>query len=127
MDDLVKARRSGRLLANQLGCSGSRVALVMTAISELSRNILSYAGSGEIVLSRTRMNGQQGVVVTASDDGPGIEDVANLLDEVDSNPTQGQSARGLKCLKACMDRFHIASSPGAGTRVTCEIFATRTS
>ncbi|MEE4175237.1 MAG: ATP-binding protein [Xanthomonadales bacterium] len=125
LDDIVKARRSGRLLARQLEFSGSRVALVLTAISELARNLLMHAGGGEIVLTRSREEGREGVVVLARDTGPGIADVNSVLDSPNPNPCLG--GRGLSCLNACMDRFQISSRPGSGTQVECEVFSGRTS
>src|SRR5438093_1817817 len=79
--DLVHARQTGRELAAELGFSGTEATLIATAISELARNILSYAGSGEIAVSRTDLNGRTGVVVVAADAGPGIVDVEAAIQE----------------------------------------------
>ena len=48
--DIVAARQHGRALAQRLGFAGSDLTVIATAISELGRNILKYAGCGEIVL-----------------------------------------------------------------------------
>ncbi len=120
LDDIVKARRAGRLLASQMGCSGSRVALVLTAISELARNIITYANCGEILLTRSKRGFRESLVVVGSDQGPGIADVSSLTGQ----PVAGScGTTGLSGLKQCMDRFTIESAPGAGTRVTCEVFS----
>lgn len=119
LEDIVAARRSGRLLAKQMGCSESRVALILTAISELARNIISYAGSGEILLKRSNRGLKEALVVTASDQGPGISDVSIAYDR--SMVAAGRSGLGLSGLKLCMDHFSIESRPGSGTRVTCEV------
>ena len=50
--DLVLARQKGRRLAAAMGFSGTDATLIATAISELARNILAYAGVGEIELAR---------------------------------------------------------------------------
>lgn len=123
LDDIVEARRSGRHLAGQMGCSGSRIALVLTAISELGRNIISYAGVGEIFLSRSRNGARDAIVVVARDQGPGIDDVSMVIDRsmYGSGIVAGNGGLGLSGLKLCMDRFSIESQPGAGTRVTCEV------
>lgn len=119
LEDIVSARRSGRLLARQMGCSGSRIALILTAISELSRNIIMYAGFGEIILSRSPRGKSEAIVVTARDKGPGIADVKSMLE-----PAQlGAGGMGLIGLKLCMDRFSIDSRQGTGTRVTCEVLS----
>ncbi len=113
LDDLVKARRSGRQLAIQTGFSGSRAALVLTAISELARNILMYARSGEIILSPIDQRNRKSIVVIASDQGPGIPNLDTLLDQSLSTASHGG---GLNGLKACMDDFRIVSRPGVGTQ-----------
>lgn len=119
LDDIVEARRTGRVMAEQAGCSGSRIALVMTAISELARNIVMYAREGEIVLSRSNTGGQAGIVVAARDHGPGIGNVSQLFEPGSATVKAGGS--GLCSLKRVMDRFRIVTAPGAGTQVTCEI------
>ena len=119
LEDLIEARRFGRILAMQTGFSGSRVALVLTAISELARNILMYARRGEIVLSQIDQRDRKSIVVMAADQGPGIEDLRSVLDH--SMTATAHNCRGLNGLKACMDDFRIESRPGVGTQVTCEV------
>lgn len=102
-----------------MGYSGSRVALVLTAISELSRNIIMYAGFGEIILSRATRDEQEAVQVVARDKGPGIDDVDRVLNRTSMGV--GASGLGLSGLQLCMDHFSIDSRPGSGTRVTCEV------
>src|SRR5207247_10316748 len=74
--DIVTARQQGRALAQRLGSVGSNLTVIATAISELGRNILTYAGSGEIVLRPTRAGNKHGLLVVARDQGPGIPDIA---------------------------------------------------
>lgn len=119
LEDLVEARRSGRRLALQTGFSGSRVALVLTAISELARNILCYARSGEIILTQIDQRNRKSIVVVAADQGPGIQDLSAVL--ADTTTTVPHGCRGLNALKACMDDFRIESRPEVGTQVTCEV------
>jgi serine/threonine-protein kinase RsbT len=119
LDDLVEARRTGRTLAMQAGFSGSRVALVLTAISELARNILNYARSGEILISQINQRDRKSIVVIAADQGPGIADLSAVLEQ----SATAQNYRGLNGLKSCMDEFRIESRPGRGTQVTCEVRA----
>lgn len=119
LDDIVTARRAGRLLAGQMGLSESRVALVLTAISELARNIIRYAKYGEITLSRSNYGSGEVISVVASDQGPGIKDVSMIIDRAALGADSG--GLGLCGLKQCMDRFSIVSQPGLGTQVTCEV------
>src|SRR5437764_729437 len=48
--DVVTARQQGRAIASEVGFAGTDLVLIATAISELARNILVYAGVGEIAL-----------------------------------------------------------------------------
>ena len=123
LDDIITARISGRRFARQFGCSDSRVALVLTAISELGRNIISYAGSGEITLMASNKGARDAIVVIADDQGPGIADLSIVTDQrmVEEGAGSCRAGLGLSGLRLCMDHFSIESRPGAGTRVTCEV------
>jgi serine/threonine-protein kinase RsbT len=79
--DLVVARRKGRALAEESGFSASEATLIATAISELARNIVSYAGKGEIVLGVVNGAERYGISIVARDGGPGIADVSLALRE----------------------------------------------
>jgi len=57
--DVVAAREKGRELSAQLGFSSIDLTLIVTAISELARNILLYAEKGEIVLRLDNGGGGQ--------------------------------------------------------------------
>lgn len=113
--DLVVARQKGRELAGQLGFSGTDATLIATAISELARNILAYAGVGEISLSHVFENGRDAIVVVAQDEGPGIVDVEAATNE---GFTTGRGmGMGLPGTRRLMDEFDIHSEAGRGTRV----------
>ena len=73
--DIVVAREKGRKLAAQCGVPSTDLAVITTAISELARNIVHYAGRGAIILRLVDEKGRRGVEVVAADDGPGIPDV----------------------------------------------------
>jgi serine/threonine-protein kinase RsbT len=114
--DIVGARQKGRTLAAELGFSSADATLIATAISELARNIVSYARRGEIQLHRLQNTMRQGIMVVASDQGPGIRDVAQALR--DGFSTSGSLGLGLPGVRRLMDEFEIASKPGMGTTVT---------
>ena len=114
--DIVLARQKGRALAATLGFSASDATLIATAISELARNIVLYAGQGEIILTRLERTGQTGVSVMARDDGPGITDLEHAMQ--DGYSTSGRLGLGLPGVRRLMDDFDIVSEPGKGTRVT---------
>ncbi len=74
--DIVTARQQGRTLAEQVGFDGSDLTCIATAISELGRNMLKYAGGGEVILCPANVGSIHGIVVIAHDEGPGIPDLA---------------------------------------------------
>src|SRR5438552_10323565 len=114
--DIVTARQRGRALAAGLGFSGSDLTVIATAISELARNIIEYATTGEIVLGQGRQDGRPGIVIVARDEGPGIPDVTRALTAgYSTGPGLGLGLPGVRRL---MDEFDIASRPGQGTTVT---------
>lgn len=113
--DVVSARRQGRILAEQLGFSAGEATLVATAISELARNIVLYAGTGEIVVARVDDGGRFGVAIVARDRGPGIADVRLAVNQGYS--TSGGLGLGLPGVRRIMDEFEIDSEVGRGTMV----------
>jgi serine/threonine-protein kinase RsbT len=114
--DMVPARAEGRALAEQLGFSRTDATLIATAISEVGRNILVHAGSGEITLSPLYEDGRCGLEVVARDEGPGISDVDAALR--DGFGSRGGLGLGLPGARRLMDEFGIVSHLGAGTTVT---------
>src|SRR6266704_3666010 len=77
--DIVSARQQARALAQTLGFVGSDVTLIAAAISEVARNIIDYAKSGEIILASVANGGKRGIKIIARDQGPGIPDVAQAM------------------------------------------------
>jgi serine/threonine-protein kinase RsbT len=114
--DIVAARENGRKLAEWCGLPAADRAIVCTSISELARNILRYATSGEIVLRLVDDRGKRGVEVLAADAGPGIPDVALAMQ--DGFSTSGSLGLGLPGVRRIMDEFEISSEFGRGTTVT---------
>ena len=74
--DILEARLASRTMAQEIGFAGTDLVVIATAVSEVARNIVQYAGHGEVVLALTHKNGMRGLMVVAKDDGPGIADVA---------------------------------------------------
>jgi len=115
-ENIVTARQRGRAIAAQLGFSSTDLVLITTAISELARNILLYAKSGEILLESVTDNGRQGIIVVAQDRGPGIANVDRALQAGYS--TSGNLGLGLPGVRRLMDEVKILSRLGEGTTVT---------
>ncbi len=114
--DIVAARQQGREMASVLRYSSSELTLIATAISEVARNILSYAGRGEIRLQLVDQGYRRGISVVADDHGPGIADLAQAMQ--DGYSTSGSMGLGLPGSKRLMDEFHITSEVGRGTTVS---------
>lgn len=114
--EIVSARRQGRTTAEQMGFSASDATLVATTISELARNIVRYAGTGEILIGKVNGQGKVGITVIARDRGPGIPDTQLAVS--DGFSTSGGLGLGLPGVRRIMDEFKIDSSPGSGTVVT---------
>ena len=117
--DIVTARQKGRALVAELGFSITDTVMVAASISELARNIVLYAGRGEIVLGVAVNDlGKRGVVVVARDDGPGIDDLGRAMESGYS--TSGSLGLGLPGVRRLMDEFQIVSVVGKGTVVTAK-------
>lgn len=114
--DIVTARQKGRVLATELGFSASDSTFIATAISELARNIVSYAKHGEIVLATANHFSRPGIMVVARDDGPGIHSIDHALR--DGYSTSGSLGLGLPGVRRLMDEFEIVSEVGRGTTIT---------
>ena len=114
--DIVVARQKGRSLAMALGFSSGDATLLATAISELARNIVSYAKTGEIVVKVIHGSSNSGIQVVARDNGPGIPDVQQALR--DGFSTSGSLGLGLPGVMRLVDEFHIASVESQGTTVS---------
>jgi serine/threonine-protein kinase RsbT len=114
--DIVEARQQGRELATKLGFSSTDLTLIVTAISEIARNIVVYAHHGEIILRSVRNSYQKGIVVVARDSGPGIADVQSAMR--DAYSTGEGLGLGLPGAKRLMDEFEIDSEVDKGTTIT---------
>jgi serine/threonine-protein kinase RsbT len=114
--DIVAARQKGRTLALALGFSSGDATLIATVISELARNIVTYARFGTVELTVIHNSGKPGIQVVAQDKGPGIPDVAQALR--DGFSTSGSLGLGLPGVRRLVDEFEIASQVKLGTTVT---------
>jgi serine/threonine-protein kinase RsbT len=114
--DILSARQRGRELAAELGFIGSDLTLIATAISEVARNIVQYAGHGEIVFAVVQNGEGRGLVVVARDEGPGIADVVQAMQ--DGYSTGRSLGLGLPGARRLMDEFELDSELGRGTTVT---------
>jgi serine/threonine-protein kinase RsbT len=114
-DDIVAARKAGHQLALDLGFSLTDVTMIATAISEIARNITSYAGRGAVRVTVADREGRKALVVRAEDDGPGIADIERAME--DGYSTGRGLGMGLPGARRLMDRLIVESARGRGTVV----------
>jgi serine/threonine-protein kinase RsbT len=113
--DVVTARQEARTMGAALGFSSTDLTLLATAISEVARNITTYAGEGEVLLRVLHDGGRAGIEVVASDQGPGITDVELAMQ--DGYTTGNGLGLGLPGTRRLVDEFELDTEPGSGTRI----------
>jgi serine/threonine-protein kinase RsbT len=114
--DIVVTRRTLREAAVHLGFAQTDVARIVTAGSELARNVYKYAREGVMRWHIVRNNDRVAIEVQFLDRGPGIKDIDLALQEGYS--TGGGMGMGLPGVKRLVDELEIASVVGEGTTVT---------
>ena len=114
--DIVTARHQVRELCTTLNFSTGEQTLVATCVSELARNIVEYAGSGEMAMGLADDKCRKGIVIIARDEGPGIPDIELAMK--DGYSTSKGLGLGLPGSRRIMDEFAIVSKKGKGTTVT---------
>jgi signal transduction histidine kinase/CheY-like chemotaxis protein len=121
--DVVAARQRARQLARHLGFELQDQARIATAISELARNVVQYAGQGRVDFELEGRTAPQLLVMRVADEGPGIPH----LDVILSGRYQSQTGMGVGMVGArrLMDQFHVSAPPGHGTTVTVSKFLPR--
>ncbi len=113
--DVVSIRQAVREWALAVGFSLVDQTKIVTAASELARNMLIYGGGGTVELQE--LNGpRRGLRVVFEDSGPGIKDIDAVLK--DGYSTGGGLGLGLGGAKRLSNEFEIWSEPGVGTRVS---------
>lgn len=113
--DIVKVRECARDIADQIGFTTNERTLIATAVSEICRNVIEYAGEGTVLIQSETNNPKSGISITVEDSGPGIEDVKKAMQ--DGYSTSRGMGVGLPGSKRIMDDFKIYSEVGKGTRV----------
>ena len=114
--DIVNVRTTLRQTATGLGFELTDTTRIVTAVSELARNIYLYAGSGRVRWQTHRTAGSSKLELVFEDDGPGITDIDQALEE--GYTSSNGMGRGLSGSRQLMDEFSIESEDGEGTTVT---------
>ena len=115
-EDVVRLRKMVRDDMVTLKFSLTDQTKMVTAASELARNVLRYGGGGRAELEQLTRNGVQGVRATFIDEGPGIADLELAM--TDGYTSGGGMGLGLSGARRLADEFDIDSVPGKGTTVT---------
>lgn len=117
--DIATARLEAWSEAVRIGLSKFTSVKVATAVSELARNIVFYAGKGTVELRILRDDKGSGLQITASDQGPGIPNAK--LEEIWAGTYKSQRGmgKGLVAVKKLVDEFQLDTGAGRGTTVTC--------
>ncbi len=113
--DIIVARQVGRKIAVELGFSSGDLALIATAISEITRNVIEYARRGVMTVRELQQGTRRGIEIVIEDEGPGIADLSQAMQ--DGYSTGGGLGLGLPGARRLMDDFAIDSQVGRGTRV----------
>ncbi len=113
--DVYVAMGRARDMATALGFDDIDRTRIEIAVLELTRNILTHAGSGELAIELVEDGERRGIAIEARDQGPGIADIALALR--DGYSTAQTLGAGLPGVQRLMDEFHIESTVGVGTRV----------
>ena len=114
--DIVHVRQTVRAWSIEIKCSLVDQTKIVTAASELARNLLIYGGGGEVCLTILLEGIRRGLCVVFEDHGPGIPDIALAMKD---GYTSGHGmGLGLGGAKRLVNDFEIVSKPGEGTRIT---------
>ena len=120
-EDVVRARQAVRGSAVQARLSLVDQTKLVTAASELARNVLVHGGGGSALVELLRDGGRVGVRATFTDSGPGIPDIALAM--TNGFTTKGGLGLGLGGARRLVDEFSLDSEPGRGTKVTLTTWA----
>ena len=114
--DVIPFRNRLKEYAVKIGMSLVNQTKIITAASELARNMLKYAQGGKVTIEVVSRGRDNGIRLTFKDEGPGIQDV-NLAMK-DGYSTGKSLGLGLPGTKRLVSEFHIDSVVGKGTTVT---------
>jgi serine/threonine-protein kinase RsbT len=113
--DIVMLRKTVRVVATELGFGITEVTRIVTAASELGRNVYQYAGQGVMRWRTLSQDARVGIEIGFEDHGPGIADIAQAMEQ--GYTTGGGLGLGLPGAKRLMDEMAIASEVGQGVKV----------
>jgi serine/threonine-protein kinase RsbT len=113
--DVVMARKWTRQLALREGLPENAVEALVTAVSEVTRNVLVHAEGGELFLSVMEDGARRGIAARVRDEGPGIQNLEQAM--LDGYSSRGGLGLGLSSARRLVNEFRLTSSDGHGTTV----------
>jgi serine/threonine-protein kinase RsbT len=116
-NDISIVRNEARRICEHLGAGSYTVQKVTTIVSELARNIVSYAGEGRLEIVPINGDGRR-IIVRAIDTGPGIPNLQLVMSGRYKSKTG--LGRGLLGTKRLADHFDVATG-ASGTMVIAEV------
>lgn len=114
--DVIPFRNRLKENAVKIGMGLVNQTKIITAASELARNMLKYAGGGVVEMEIINKGRENGIRLIFSDKGPGIADIALAMK--DGYSTGKSLGLGLPGTKRLVSEFSIESQVGKGTTVT---------
>ena len=114
--DVAASRKIVREECQRFGFSITDITRIVTAASELSRNIFLYAGRGTLKLNKIELDGKTGIELIFEDEGPGIKDFEKSME--DGFEKFNGLGLGLRGAKRLMDDMEVQSEFGKGTKIT---------
>ena len=114
--DVVPYRNRVKEYAVKIGMSLVNQTKLITAASELVRNMLRYGGGGIAMIEVVSKGRENGIRLLFQDKGPGIKDIALAMK--DGFSTGKSLGLGLPGAKRLVSEFDIKSVVGKGTTVT---------
>jgi anti-sigma regulatory factor (Ser/Thr protein kinase) len=115
--DIPLARQIAREICERLGTRALTQQRLLTIVSELGRNMVLYAGGGQMTLRPPTAKSRR-IVVIATDQGPGIPNLSEIM----AGRYKSRSGLGLGLLgtKRLADSFNVETGR-AGTTVSVEV------
>ena len=114
-DDIITSRAAVKEMAREAGFGIVEQTMIATAVSELTRNIVKYAGEGLLYIRLLNEADRTGLEFVCEDRGPGIDDIEQTMQAGFS--TGNGLGMGLSGARKLMDEFSIESESGKGVRV----------
>jgi serine/threonine-protein kinase RsbT len=115
-NDVVLARQKVRQWAIELRFSLVDQTKLVTAASELARNVLDHGKGGQMAIEELSSGVRAGLRLAFEDQGPGIPDIELALK--DGYTSGSGMGLGLGGSKRLVNEFSIESVVGQGTKVT---------